>query len=213
MKDPNIIFEKCNKTLSLYNFKLSRDQENILKFIPDKQKRKETLNFPDVSENQVIRHFIDLSSKNYGVDTGFYPLGSCTMKYNPKINEKISRFNSFLNMHPYSDNARVQGILEVLYNCKNALLEITGMDDMTFSPCAGAHGEQTGLYAIKAYFQSIGQNRHIILSPDSSHGTNPASASMAGFKTMAVKSNVNGFIDLVSGGLGFTSPAFPDQLS
>ncbi|MBN2546748.1 MAG: aminomethyl-transferring glycine dehydrogenase subunit GcvPB [Spirochaetes bacterium] len=196
MKDPNIIFEKCNNTLSHYCFRIDNEEDKILKIIPDKLLKKKVLNFPDVSENQVIRHFISLSSKNYGVDTGFYPLGSCTMKYNPKINEKISMMSSFLNMHPYSDNNRVQGNLEALYNCKNALLEITGMDDLTFSPCAGAHGEQTGLYTIKSYFLSKGENRHIILSPDSSHGTNPASASMAGFKTVTVKSNEKGFIDI-----------------
>lgn len=196
MKDLDIIFEKDNETESKYCFRLDNDEKKLIDKIPSKFLRKESLDLPDISENVVVRHFINLSRKNYGVDTNFYPLGSCTMKYNPKINEKIARFASFLNFHPYSSEDRIQGNLEILYSCKNALLEITGMDDLTLSPCAGAHGEQTGLYIIKAYFNSKGEKRHKVLSPDSSHGTNPASASMAGFETVTVNSDKDGFIDI-----------------
>lgn len=196
MIDKKIIFEKNNNSNSSCFFDLKSDEKDLYKNIPDSLLRKNDLNFPDISENETVRHFIGLSNMNYGVDTGFYPLGSCTMKYNPKINEKISRFNSFANMHPYSEAENVQGTLETIYNFKNALLEIVGMDDITFSPCAGAHGELTGLFIIKAYFINKKENRHFILIPDSAHGTNPASASMAGFKTITIKSTENGFIDL-----------------
>lgn len=196
MKDTNIIFEKCNNTESSFSFHTNKKEKDILSNIPNDLLRKEKLKLPSISENEIIRHYISLSSKNYGVDTGFYPLGSCTMKYNPKINEKISKNPGFSDVHPYSDNNRIQGILEIMYKCKKYLLEISGMDDLTFSPCAGAHGELTGLFIIKAYFNKKNQDREFILIPDSAHGTNPASASMAGFKAITIKSDKNGFIDL-----------------
>lgn len=197
MKDLEIIFEKNNNTISKYIFKIEKSEKELLLKFPKTLLRNDELNlFPDISENTVVRHFINLSNKNYGVDTNFYPLGSCTMKYNPKINEKIAQFSEFLNFHPYSNQERVQGILEILYRFKEALLEITGMDDLTLSPCAGAHGEQTGLYIIKAYFESKGEKRKKVLIPDSAHGTNPASAKVSGFETITVKSDKDGFIDL-----------------
>ncbi|HOJ63551.1 MAG TPA: aminomethyl-transferring glycine dehydrogenase subunit GcvPB [Spirochaetota bacterium] len=196
MKDMNLIFEKNNNTISSYKFNLTKNEKEIIDHIPQNLIDLEEKVLPDVSEIEVVRHFIRLSNKNYGVDTGFYPLGSCTMKYNPKVNEKIAKNELFLNFHPYSDNKRVQGILEVMYNCKEDLKKITGMDEITLSPCAGAHGELTALFVINAYFKHKKENRPYILVPDSSHGTNPASASMAGFKVITVKSDSNGFVDL-----------------
>jgi len=196
MIDPNLIFEKNNNSISYFSFNNKTKKKELKKYIPEKFINNETLNLPNISENQVLRHYINLSNKNFGIDTGFYPLGSCTMKYNPKINEKIAGNSSFINSHPYSDNNRIQGNFEILFECKNALLEITGMDDLTFAPCAGAHGELTGLYIIRAYFNYKNEKREYILIPDSAHGTNPASASMAGFKTSTIKSDQNGFIDI-----------------
>ena len=159
MKDTNLIFEKNNNSLSSFSFSLECKEDDILAKIPDKLQRISPLCLPIMSENEVIRHYIKLSNKNYGVDNGFYPLGSCTMKYNPKINERIAKYPSFINFHPYADNSRIQGNLEILSKCKKALLEISGMDDLTHSPCAGAHGELTGLYIIKAYFKNKNEDR------------------------------------------------------
>ena len=195
MIDKNLIFEKDNSTLSSYRFSDNK-KTNPEKYLPKNICRNDYSGFTDISENEVLRHFITLSNKNYGVDSGFYPLGSCTMKYNPKINEKIAGFSQFSTMHPYSDTKRVQGDLEIMYKCKNALAEITGMDEITLAPCAGAHGELTGLYIIRAYFRHKKENREVILVPDSAHGTNPASANVAGFKVVAVKSNEDGFVDI-----------------
>lgn len=152
---------------------------------------------PEVSEVDVIRHFTALSRRNYGVDTGFYPLGSCTMKYNPKINEEMARLNGFAKIHPYQPEETVQGCLELMYKTEKMLAEITGMERMTLQPAAGAHGELTGLLIIKAYHQNNGDRKRTkIIVPDSAHGTNPASAATAGFTVVEVKSNERGGVDL-----------------
>ncbi len=197
MKDRDIIFKKKQSTTSFYTFKLDKREDEILKNIP-KNLLNEKIDdiIPNISENEVVRHFIKLSSFNYGVDSGLYPLGSCTMKYNPKINEKVSRLDNFTNIHPYSDVARVQGNLEIIYNLKEDLKEITGMDDVDLSPCAGAHGELTSLFVIGVYFRNRGEKRKYILIPDAAHGTNPASANVAGFTVINLKSTEDGFVDL-----------------
>ena len=192
--DKNLIFEKDNDTLSRFAFTHSAKQASD--YLPANQVRNAELDMPNVSEVEVVRHFIELSGKNYGVDNGMYPLGSCTMKYNPKINEKISKFDSFNNMHPYSANERVQGTLEIIHECGKDLAEVTGMADMSFAPCAGAHGELTAMFIVKAYFRNKGEDRQIILVPDSAHGTNPASANVAGFKVVSVNSDADGFVDI-----------------
>ena len=165
--------------------------------IPEEYLRKDELKLPEVSEVDVMRHYTELSQKNRGLDSGFYPLGSCTMKYNPKINEDIAQMNGFTQTHPLSPEETCQGSLEVLYNMDKYLSEITGMDRVSLQPAAGAHGELTGVMIIKAYHQSRGDlKRDKIIVPDSAHGTNPATASMAGFKVIVVKSDSRGGVDI-----------------
>ena len=144
-----------------------------------------------------MRHYTALSNRNHGLDSGFYPLGSCTMKYNPKINENVARFNGFAHIHPYQDPKTVQGALELMYDLQEHLTEITGMDQVTLQPAAGAHGEWTGLMMIRAYHEANGDTQRTkVIVPDSAHGTNPASASVAGLETITVKSDENGLVDL-----------------
>ncbi|MFP3125670.1 aminomethyl-transferring glycine dehydrogenase subunit GcvPB [Ectobacillus funiculus] len=151
---------------------------------------------PEVSELQLVRHYTALSNKNHGIDNGFYPLGSCTMKYNPKINEDVARFDGFSRIHPYQPTETVQGALKLLYELQEDLAAITGMDAVTLQPSAGAHGEWTGLMMVKAYLEQKGEKRTKVLVPDSAHGTNPASATVAGFKTVTIPSNEDGLVDL-----------------
>lgn len=159
--------------------------------------REEAADLPEVSELDIMRHYTALSKRNHGVDSGFYPLGSCTMKYNPKINESVARYPGFANIHPLQDESTVQGAMELLFDLQEHLKEITGMDEVTLQPAAGAHGEWTGLMMIRAYHESRGDmNRTKVIVPDSAHGTNPASATVAGFETVTVKSNEHGLVDL-----------------
>lgn len=152
---------------------------------------------PEVNEPEVARHYTRLSLLNFGVDTGFYPLGSCTMKYNPKINEYAARLSGFARLHPYQSEDQVQGALELMYETQCYLAEITGMDFFTLQPAAGAHGEFTGLLMIKAYHNHRGETeRRKVIVPDSSHGTNPATAALAGMEVVQVKSGLNGTVDI-----------------
>ncbi|MDR1940358.1 MAG: aminomethyl-transferring glycine dehydrogenase subunit GcvPB [Clostridiales bacterium] len=151
---------------------------------------------PEVSELDLVRHYDGLSSKAYGVDSGFYPLGSCTMKYNPKLCEDTAALDGFCQIHPLQGGLSAQGCLEAAYLLTEYLGRITGMDCGTLQPAAGAHGEFTSLLMIKAYFKSIGQNRTKIIVPDSAHGTNPASAAMAGFEVVNIPSDCDGFVDI-----------------
>jgi len=175
--------------------------EEIAELIP-KDLLRQDLNLPELSELEVVRHFTHLSQRNFGVDTGFYPLGSCTMKYNPKINEDVAALDGFTNIHPYQPAEEVQGMLELLYNFEKYLCALFGYDAFTFQPAAGAHGELTALLMIKAYHQAEGTRhkaqgtRNKIIIPDSSHGTNPASVAMVGYQTIVVKSNGRGNIDV-----------------
>lgn len=164
--------------------------------IPEKYLRKTEADLPQVSEIDLVRHYTRLSQENHGVDSGFYPLGSCTMKYNPKINEDMASLPGFTNLHPYQPEETVQGALQILKETEEFLAEIGGMDGVTLQPAAGAHGELTGLLIIRAYHQSKGEERKVVLVPDSAHGTNPASAAVAGYQVMEVKSNGNGGVDL-----------------
>jgi glycine dehydrogenase subunit 2 len=165
--------------------------------LPEGFLRSEEPELPEVSELDIMRHYTALSRRNHGVDSGFYPLGSCTMKYNPKINENVARFNGFAHVHPLQDESSVQGALELLYDLQQHLIEITGMDEVTLQPAAGAHGEWTGLMMIRAYHEANGDlKRTKVIVPDSAHGTNPASATVAGLETITVKSNEKGLVDL-----------------
>ncbi|PID22986.1 glycine dehydrogenase (aminomethyl-transferring) [Sporosarcina sp. P3] len=159
--------------------------------------RTEEAELPEVSELDIMRHYTALSNRNHGVDTGFYPLGSCTMKYNPKINEAVARFPGFSRVHPLQDESTIQGALEVVYDLQEHLAEITGMPQVTLQPAAGAHGEWTALMMIRAFHEANGDTQRTkVLVPDSAHGTNPASATVAGFDTVTVKSNEKGLVDL-----------------
>lgn len=170
---------------------------DIAELIPADYIREEEPELPEVSELDIMRHYTALSKRNHGVDSGFYPLGSCTMKYNPKINENVARFNGFAHLHPLQEESSVQGALELMYDLQEHLVEITGMDEVTLQPAAGAHGEWTGLMMIRAYHEANGEHhRTKVIVPDSAHGTNPASATVAGFETVTVKSDENGLVDL-----------------
>ena len=159
--------------------------------------REKPLRLPEVSEIEVDRHYSQLARRTHGVNDGFYPLGSCTMKYNPAINEYAASLPGFTQVHPLQEADTAQGCREVCERLKAMLCEITGMDAMTLQPAAGAHGEFTGLLLIKAYHRAMGHTgRTKILVPDSAHGTNPASASMAGFEVVSIASDENGFVDL-----------------
>lgn len=163
--------------------------------IPVKNLRKE-LSLPSVSEIDVVRHFTNLSRLNHAVDVGFYPLGSCTMKYNPKVNEDMCRLPGFANIHPKQPQDTVQGALEALFTLEKLLCEVTGMDAMSFQPAAGAQGELTGLLIIKAYHKKKNNHKTKIIIPDSGHGTNPASCSMVGYEVVNVKSDPRGGVNI-----------------
>ncbi len=170
----------------------------VSELIPQSMLRERPADLPELYEVDVIRHYTALSRRNFGIDNGFYPLGSCTMKYNPKINEDAARFAGFAKIHPYQPEESVQGALELLYRLQKDLAALTGMDQVTLQPAAGAHGEWTGLMMIRAYHEKRGEKRTKVIVPDSSHGTNPASAAVAGFETITIKSNDKGLVDLAA---------------
>jgi glycine dehydrogenase subunit 2 len=172
---------------------LDIESADIHKIIP-KSFIRENIPIPNIPEIEIIRHFVKLSQHNYGVDTGIYPLGSCTMKYNPKINELVEKLKGFSQMHPLQEENH--GSIELLYEISKLLGEITGMDAFSLQPAAGAHGELAGLLIIKKYFESKKIQKNKIIVPDSAHGTNPASAKMAGFSIIELKSNKFGEVPL-----------------
>jgi glycine dehydrogenase subunit 2 len=163
------------------------NQNNTVK-IADKELLRTKVGLPDLSELQTVRHYTKLSNLNFGVDTGFYPLGSCTMKYNPKINEDMASLEGFCNIHPYQDQEDVQGALQLMYELGAMLKEISGMQGVTLIPAAGAHGESTGIKIIDAYHKANGGFRKKIIIPDTAHGTNPASSALAGHQIISVES-------------------------
>lgn len=166
-------------------------------YLPLTALRKEEPKLPELAEPEVVRHFISLSVKNHHIDKGFYPLGSCTMKYNPKLNEYAANIPGFAAAHPHAPADAVQGTLSLLYNLQNILAAISGMDDISLQPAAGAHGEFTALLLMRAYHQKKKQgNRKNIIIPDSAHGTNPASVAQAGYNTISIPSNDQGMVDV-----------------
>ncbi len=195
-----LLFEIARSNASKYKAvtwhdEMSYDRESIIESIP-KSLLRENLNLPEVSEIEVIRHFTRLSQMNYSVSTGFYPLGSCTMKYNPVGNEEVAMMDELINIHPLQDVSTVQGCLEILYRLEKLLCTVTGMDRFSFAPAAGAHGEFAGCLIMRKYHLVKGENRKVIIVPDSAHGTNPASASMAGFEIEEVQSDNKGMVNV-----------------
>src|SRR5262249_54488704 len=177
--------------------KFPRPPADALDRIPTGARRATPPDLPELNEPEVVRHYVNLSQLNYAVDTGFYPLGSCTMKYNPKLDEWAARLPGFGGLHPMAPDAVAQGTLQLLFELEALLAEISGMDAVTLQPAAGAHGELTGILMIRAYHRSRGDvERTEVLVPDSSHGTNPATATMAGFRTITIPSAADGGVDV-----------------
>jgi len=190
-----LIFEISDKGKNGFRFPKLDVPEN--KGLNDRIPVRDSIkDFPQVSEVEVVRHFTRLSQTNYCVDKGIYPLGSCTMKYNPKINERIAQIENFITSHPFADPKMSQGNLEVLKTLEDVLREVTGMDAFTFQPAAGAQGELVGMMLIRACMEERGDPRKFVLIPDSAHGTNPSSAHICGYKVKEIKSNDSGTIDL-----------------
>lgn len=187
-----IIFEKSN---NIDGINVSDCSEN-LSFIDKKYLREIPINLPQMSELEVMRHYKELSDKNFCIEKGFYPLGSCTMKYNPKVNEMLASLEGFTSLHPLQDDEDSQGALELMFKLQEALKEITGMDAISLQPAAGAHGELAGMMVIKKYFETKGEKRTKVIIPDSAHGTNPASAKMCGYECVEIKSNEKGQVDI-----------------
>ena len=195
MEEP-LLFEKSVK--GRVGYSLPADDVEGLPLeeeIPAPLLRDSIEGFPELSEVDVVRHFTRLSQWNYGVDTGMYPLGSCTMKYNPKINEDLARLEGLASLHPYQPESLSQGALELMYMLVEFLADISGMDTVTLQPAAGAQGELTGMMMIRAYHQSQGQPRSRVLLPDTAHGTNPASCSVAGYKVQQIPSGPDGILE------------------
>jgi glycine dehydrogenase subunit 2 len=166
--------------------------------LPASLRRQTAPALPELSELEVVRHFTRLSQLNHAIDTGFYPLGSCTMKYNPRVNEWAARLEGFADLHPYQPVEQVQGALQLLHELEGSLAEITGLPAVTLQPAAGAHGEFTGLLIIKAYHHSRGQHRKKVLIPEAAHGTNPATAAMCGFDVVTLPADERGLVDLAA---------------
>src|SRR5262249_42448646 len=168
----------------------------VEKLLPPHALAKSPPPLPEVGEMDLVRHFVNLSTRNMSVDTNFYPLGSCTMKYNPKRHERLAALPGMSSLHPLQDDDSCQGMLAMLWNLQNILAEIAGLPAVSLQPAAGAQGELTALLVAAAYFKDKGDRRKCVLIPDTAHGTNPASAAIAGFDVVAVKSNSRGLVDL-----------------
>jgi len=196
MTEP-LIFEKSKPGRKGYTLpKCDVPAKEVSELIPTPFLRKEKADLPEIQENEVVRHFVKLSTLNHHVDKGMYPLGSCTMKYNPKVNEVTSALPGFSAIHPNQPQETVQGALKLMYELQEWLREICGMKAVSLQPVAGAHGELTGILLIRKYHEKKGRPRKKILVPDSAHGTNPASSAIAGYTTVSVKTNSLGLTDL-----------------
>ena len=198
MKEVPLIFEKSVPgRQGVRTIPVRDSSQSMGDMLPAGLLRKEPPVIPEVGEVDVVRHFTALSKRNYGLDDGFYPLGSCTMKHNPKINETMARLPGFAELHPEQPDESVQGALQLMFELQGMLAEITGMDAFSLAPAAGAHGEQTGLLMLHAYHKSRGEcHRNCVIVPDSAHGTNPASAAVAGFEVIQVSSAPDGTVDI-----------------
>ena len=195
MTEKVLIYEKSVAGRKGYSLpKTLKSEAEILSVIPEQFRRSTAAALPEVSEPEVVRHFVALSVKNHHIDKGFYPLGSCTMKYNPKANDVASALPGFANQHPLTPCSRSAGSLHLMWELMECLREVSGFPGMSLQPVAGAHGEFCGLLIIRAYHRHLGQERRKIIIPDSAHGTNPASVASIGFKAIEIKSNERGII-------------------
>ena len=193
----NLIFEKSRRGRRAFlPTGCAVDKRRLRKLLSEVHLRKTKLSLPELSEPDVVRHFTRLSQENMGVDSHFYPLGSCTMKYNPKVNESLAHLPGFAGLHPYQSQDTVQGVLHLLHQMAGLLEEISGMSKVSLQPSAGAHGELTSLMMMKAFYEERNEVRDEVLVPDSAHGTNPASSRLAGLRVVAVDSNETGEMDL-----------------
>jgi len=197
-QNEGLIFEKSSAGKAAWKLPPLDVPEVDTSALLGSSERKDLGHMPEVSEIEIIRHFTRLSTWNYAIDLGMYPLGSCTMKYNPRVNEVVSRLDGLANGHPYQPEKVSQGALRIIKTLSECLLEITGMDAITLQPAAGAHGELTGLLIVRAYHQSKGHPRKKILIPVSAHGTNPATAAMVGYAVENLKSNARGMVDVAA---------------
>ena len=196
MSDSRVIFEKSVKDrMGIAIPKLDVPEISLSDSISPELLRETPANLPEVSEPQVVRHYVNLSVKNHHVDKDLYPLGSCTMKYNPKINDALASLPGFANIHPHQPVENVQGALHIMYELEQMLLKITGMSAATLQPSAGSQGEFAGILIMKKYHEQNGENRKYIIIPETAHGTNPASVSLGGFKAREVKSDNRGRVD------------------
>ncbi len=191
-----LIFEKSRPGRTAGAIPASDVPETALETLIPPGFLRDELNLPELAEVDIVRHYTRLARRNFGVDVGFYPLGSCTMKYNPKVNENVARLEGFTGLHPYAPEAFSQGSLRLLHELAGYLSEICGMDEFTLQPAAGAHGELTGVMIIKKHFEKKGRKRSTILIPDTAHGTNPASVALCGFQVATVRSNAEGGVDV-----------------
>ena len=191
--DRRVIMEKDGRTS--FELPFAQEASSLEDFAPKELVRKE-LDLPSLPEREVVKHYVNLSQMNYSIDNGMYPLGSCTMKYNPKYADVLATLPSVQDIHPYQDEETVQGALRILFELERALCEISGMDAVTLHPAAGAHGEFTGMLLAKAYHAKSKEERTEVIVPDSAHGTNPASAAMAGFQVIEIPSGSDGCVDL-----------------
>ncbi len=195
----SLIFEISSEGHTAYDLPRTEiEAYDLSADLPSHLVREEAAELPEVSELQLLRHYTQLSNKNFGIESGPYPLGSCTMKYNPKVNEDIANLDGFANIHPLQAPETVQGALELMYNMEEHLAEIFGMDAVSLQPAAGAHGELAGILVIKGYHEANGEGdkRTKILIPDSAHGTNPATAAVTGYDTIEIPSNEDGTVDI-----------------
>ncbi len=168
----------------------------IEEILPASARRREPAALPEVSEPEIVRHYNGLSKKNFDLDTGFYPLGSCTMKHNPKLHERVAALPGHARLHPLQDPEYAQGALELMWNLQAALAEIAGLPHVSLQPSAGSHGELAGLLLTRAYHEDRGEHRHKVLTPDTAHGTNPATVTMAGYEVVKVGTDEHGGVDM-----------------
>src|SRR5271163_555225 len=169
---------------------------DVGELLPERYRRREPPRLPEVSEPEIVRHYVGLSKRNFDLDSGFYPLGSCTMKHNPRLHERVAALPGHARLHPLQDPERAQGALELMWNLQEALAEISGLPHVSLQPSAGSHGELAGVLLTRAYHEARGEQRHKVLTPDTSHGTNPATVTMAGLEVVKVATNPDGGVDL-----------------